>query len=239
MEGNGWHLSILFTAAAGRRRNISFVLVLGMQDSRDPAEAQDRRLTAEQIAGFSASPIVCLAEIHFLVTAFCLKLRIIESGSVLEVSANGEDYEDAHLVATLNSQRTSQILVKSIRKCAWISQFWKPALCDVTVGWELFLLRNFLFSQLIILSRRVDIEKVTQCVNKGLNMSCFFSLGITKTTFSAGLWEEILNWLQYGVFISIERDACVYVSHLLSPPEGAKSHWKSAKMPQLAFSTTL
>lgn len=41
------------------------MLVLGMQDSRDPAGAQDRRLTAEPRAGFSVSHVVCVAEIHF------------------------------------------------------------------------------------------------------------------------------------------------------------------------------
>lgn len=43
------------------------VLVLGMQDSGDPAEVPGRRLTAEPTAGFLASPVVCVAEIHFLV----------------------------------------------------------------------------------------------------------------------------------------------------------------------------
>lgn len=36
----------------------SFVLVLGMQGSGDPAEAQDRRLTTEPTAGSSASRVV-------------------------------------------------------------------------------------------------------------------------------------------------------------------------------------
>lgn len=86
----------------------SFVLVLGMQDSRDPAEAQDRRLTAEPSAGFSVSHVVYVA-VHFLVIGFWLTRRNIKSRRVLEVSAGGENCDDADLVARLNSQRTSQI----------------------------------------------------------------------------------------------------------------------------------
>lgn len=71
---------------------LSFVLVLGMQDSAD----------SRLIAGFSAS------RVHFLVIALCLKWRNIKSGSVFEVSADGET-ENADLVAGLNSPRTFQI----------------------------------------------------------------------------------------------------------------------------------
>lgn len=78
---------------------------------------------------------------------------------------------------------------------------------------DLSLACNFPLSQLIIIPKRGRTKKVTKCVNEGLNLTFSFAGNNNNTSCSAGVWDEILNWLQYGIFIHFFFKTYIHYHH--------------------------